>query len=125
MELIYTKNAPFPVGPYSQAVKANGFVYCSGQIAIDPHSNEVLKDAPIETQTEMCLKNLSEVLKAAGSSLQKVIKVNIYLIDMEDFGAVNEIYTRYFSETKPARACVAVKELPKEVSVEIEAIAMQ
>lgn len=124
MESIFTEKAPFPVGPYSQAMKAGGMVFCSGQIAIDPQTNVVHRDAPVQIQTEMCLKNLKAVLEEAGSKISKVVKVSIFLIDMDDFSAVNEIYSQFFEETKPARACVAVKQLPKDVRVEIEAIAL-
>lgn len=121
MEKIYTKNAPDAIGPYSQAVKANGLVFTSGQIAINPATGEV-EAATIEAQTEQVCNNLKNVLEAAGSSLDKAIKTVCFLADMGDFAAFNEVYGRYFS-SKPARSCVAVKQLPKNVLVEVEVIA--
>lgn len=121
MEKLYTKNAPDAIGPYSQAVKANGLIFTSGQIAINPASGEV-ETYTIEAQTEQVCKNLKNVLEAAGSSLEKAIKTVCFLADMNDFAAFNEVYGKYFSE-KPARSCVAVKTLPKNVLVEVEVIA--
>lgn len=120
-EKIYTKTAPDAIGPYSQAIKAGGFVFTSGQIAINPISGSVEADT-IEGQTEQVMKNLGEVLKAAGSSFDKAVKTVCFLKNMSDFAVFNEIYGRYFT-SKPARSCVAVKELPKDVLVEVEAIA--
>ncbi len=120
-EKIYTKTAPDAIGPYSQAIKAGGFVFTSGQIAINPVSGSVEADT-IEGQTEQVMKNLGEVLKAAGSSFDKAVKTVCFLKNMSDFAVFNEIYGRYFT-SKPARSCVAVKELPKDVLVEVEAIA--
>ena len=121
MEKIYTKNAPDAIGPYSQAIKANGLVFTSGQIAIDPASGEV-EATTIEAQTEQVCKNLKNVLEAAGSGLEKAVKTVCFLADMNDFAAFNAIYGNYFTE-KPARSCVAVKTLPKNVLVEVEVIA--
>lgn len=121
MEKIYTKNAPDAIGPYSQAVKVNGFVFTSGQIAINPETGDVEATA-ISDQTEQVCKNLKNVLEAAGSSLDKAVKTVCFLADMNDFAAFNAVYGEYFS-SKPARSCVAVKTLPKNVLVEVEVIA--
>lgn len=121
MEKIYTKNAPDAIGPYSQAVKANGFVFTSGQIAINPETGDV-EAATISDQTEQVCKNLKNVLEAAGSSIDKAVKTVCFLADMNDFAAFNAVYGEYFS-SKPARSCVAVKTLPKNVLVEVEVIA--
>lgn len=121
MEKIYTKNAPDAIGPYSQAVISNGLVFTSGQIAINPATNTV-EAVTIAEQTEQVMKNLGAVLTASGSSYDKAIKTVCFLANMSDFAVFNEIYGKYFS-TKPARSCVAVKELPKGVLVEVEVIA--
>ncbi len=121
MEKVYTKNAPDAIGPYSQAVKVNGLVFTSGQIAINPASGQVEAET-IEAQTEQVCSNLKNVLEAAGSSLEKAVKTVCFLADMGDFAAFNEVYGRYFTG-KPARSCVAVKTLPKNVLVEVEVIA--
>ena len=121
MEKIYTKNAPDAIGPYSQAVKVNGLVFTSGQIAINPATGNVEADT-IEAQTEQVCTNLKNILEAAGSSLEKAVKTVCFLADMGDFAAFNGIYGKYFTE-KPARSCVAVKQLPKNVLVEVEVIA--
>ena len=121
LEKIYTKNAPDAIGPYSQAVVSNGMVFTSGQIAINPATGNV-EAQTIEEQTEQVMKNLGAVLEAAGSSYDKAIKTTCFLAEMSDFAAFNEIYGKYFS-SKPARSCVAVKELPKGVLVEVEVIA--
>lgn len=120
-EKVYTKTAPDAIGPYSQAVKAGGFVFTSGQIAINPATGNVEADT-IEGQTEQVMKNLGEVLKAAGSSFDKAVKTVCFLADMNDFAAFNTIYGNYFT-SKPARSCVAVKTLPKNVLCEVEVIA--
>ena len=120
-EKIYTNNAPDAIGPYSQAVKVNGFVFTSGQIAINPQSGNV-EAVTIEEQTEQVMKNLGAVLEASGSSFEKAVKTTCFLKNMSDFAAFNEIYGKYFS-SKPARSCVAVAELPKGVLVEVEVIA--
>ncbi len=121
MEKIHTDKAPAAVGPYSQAVISGNLVYTSGQIAINPATNEI-EAADIQGQTEQIMKNLGEVLSAAGSSFEKAVKTTCFLADMGDFAAFNEIYARYFT-TKPARSCVAVKTLPKNVLAEVEVIA--
>ncbi|MEE3428443.1 MAG: RidA family protein [Ruminococcus sp.] len=121
LDKIYTKNAPDAIGPYSQAVKVNGLVFTSGQIAINPASGEV-EATTIEAQTEQVCTNLKNVLEASGSSLDKAVKTVCFLADMNDFSSFNEIYGKYFT-SKPARSCVAVKTLPKNVLVEVEVIA--
>lgn len=120
-EKVYTKNAPDAIGPYSQAVKVGDLVFTSGQIAINPASGTV-EAATIEAQTEQVCKNLSAVLEAAGSSLDKAVKTVCFLSDMADFAVFNEVYGKYFT-SKPARSCVAVKTLPKNVLVEVDVIA--
>ncbi len=121
MEKIYTKNAPDAIGPYSQAVKVNGLVFTSGQIAINPATGNV-EATTIVAQTEQVCANLKNVLEAAGSSLDKAVKTVCFLADMGDFAAFNEVYGKYFTG-KPARSCVAAKQLPKNVLVEVEVIA--
>lgn len=120
-EKIYTKNAPDAIGPYSQAVKCGNLVFTSGQIAINPETSQV-EAAGIKAQTEQVCKNLSAVLEAAGTSLDKAIKTTCFLAEMADFTEFNEVYGRYFT-SKPARSCVAAKQLPKGVLVEVEVIA--
>lgn len=121
MNSIHTDKAPKAVGPYSQAIVSNGFVFTSGQIAINPETNTI--DAQdIEGQTEQIMKNLKEVLEASGSSFDKAVKTTCFLSDMNDFAAFNEIYGKYFTSL-PARSCVAVKTLPKNVLAEVEVIA--
>ena len=120
-EKIYTPNAPEAIGPYSQAIRCGNMVFTSGQIAIDPTTGNV-EATTIQEQTEQVCKNLSAVLEAAGTSLNKVVKTVCFLSDMNDFAAFNEVYGKYFTE-KPARSCVAVKTLPKNVLVEIDTIA--
>ena len=122
MEYVQTNNAPQAIGPYSQAVKANGMVYTSGQIALTPEGEMLGNDVVL--QTKQVLKNLTAVLEAAGSSLDKVIKTTIFLDSMDDFATVNEIYAEAFGDHKPARSTVAVKTLPKNALVEIDAIAL-
>lgn len=120
-ETVYTKNAPDAIGPYSQAVKVNGLVFTSGQIAINPATGNV-EATTIEGQTEQVMLNLKNLLEASGSSLEKAVKTVCFLADMNDFAKFNEIYGKYFTE-KPARSCVAVKSLPKNVLCEVEVIA--
>ncbi len=120
-EKIYTKNAPEAIGPYSQAVRVGNLVFTSGQIAINPNTNTVEADT-IEAQTEQVCQNLSAVLEAAGSSLDKAVKTVCFLSDMGNFAAFNEVYGKYF-RSKPARSCVAVKTLPKNVLVEVDVVA--
>ncbi len=122
MKTIHTDNAPAAIGPYSQAKAFGNFVFTSGQIAINPQSGNI-EGVDIRTQAEQTIKNLAAVLDAAGTSLDKVIKTTCFLADMDDFAAFNELYAKYFT-SKPARSCVAVKTLPKNVLCEIEAIAV-
>lgn len=120
-ETIYTKNAPDAIGPYSQAKVINGLVFTSGQIAINPETGNVEAET-IEQQTKQVCENLKNLLEAAGTSIDKAVKTVCFLKNMSDFGAFNGIYGEYFT-SKPARSCVAVKELPKDVLVEVEVIA--
>ncbi len=122
-QIIQTKNAPQAIGPYSQAIKASGLVFASGQIPIDPLTGEFVEGG-VSEQTEQVLKNLSAVLEAAGSALSRVIKTTVFLADMNDFVSMNEVYGRFFSEEPPARATVAAARLPRDARVEIEAIAL-
>ncbi len=121
MKYIQTESAPKAVGPYSQAIVSNGFIFCSGQIGLDPKTNDLVEG--LEEQTHQVLKNLSEVLKASNSSLEKVVKTTIYLSDINDYPKMNEIYGEYFSNHRPARAAFAVAGLPKRALIEIEAVA--
>ncbi len=121
MEYVATNNAPNAIGPYSQAVKANGLLFTSGQIAINPATNEV-EAKTIEEQTTQVCENLKAVVEAAGTSMDKVVKTVCFLADISDFAKFNEIYGTYFT-SKPARSCVAVKDLPKGVLCEVELIA--
>ena len=121
MKIIETKNAPAAIGPYSQTIEANGMVYTSGQIPLDPVSG-ILEAATIEEQTLQAIKNVAAVLQAAGSGLEKVVKTTCYIKNMGDFAVFNEIYSKYFV-SKPARSCVEVSALPKGALVEIEVIA--
>ena len=121
MKTFETKKAPAAIGPYSQAKMAGNFVFASGQIPVDPATGEVAGDK-IETQAEQVMKNLGEVLKEAGSSFEKAVKTTCFLADMGDFAKFNEVYAKYFVN-KPARSCVAVKTLPKNVLCEVEVIA--
>lgn len=120
MEYVATSNAPGAIGPYSQAVKANGMLFTSGQIAINPKTNTV-EAKTIEEQTTQVCENLKAVVEAAGTSMEKVVKTVCFLADINDFGKFNEIYGTYFT-SKPARSCVAVKDLPKGVLCEVELI---
>lgn len=122
-EIIQTEHAPQAIGPYSQAVRANGLVFASGQIPIDPQTGEFVPGG-IEEQTEQVLKNLTAVLEAAGSSLVNVVKTTVFLVDMQEFKAMNEVYGRFFKEQPPARATVEAARLPRDARVEIEAIAL-
>ena len=122
-EIISTENAPRAIGPYSQAVRAGGFVFASGQIPIDPATGEFVAGGVAE-QTDQVLRNVSAVLKAAGTGLDRVVKTTVFLADMNDFIAMNEVYGRFFGEQPPARATVQAARLPRDAKVEIEAIAM-
>jgi 2-iminobutanoate/2-iminopropanoate deaminase len=122
-EIIYTDKAPHAIGPYSQAIKANGFVFASGQIPTDPQTGQFVPGG-IEAQTEQVLRNLAAVLEAAGSGLNRVVKTTVFLAYMEEFTAMNEVYGRFFSEKPPARATVEAVSLPRGARVEIDAIAL-
>ena len=122
-EVISTEKAPGAIGPYSQAIKAGGMLFCSGQIPIDPATGEFVEGGVAE-QTEQVFKNLMAVLEAGGSSLDNVVKTTVFLADMNDFAAMNEIYAKYFDSNKPARATVQAARLPKDARVEIECVAI-
>jgi 2-iminobutanoate/2-iminopropanoate deaminase len=122
-DVISTQDAPQAIGPYSQAIRANGLVFVSGQVAIDPSTQQVI-NGDIAAQTDRVLKNLDGILKAAGSSLDKVVRSTVFLKDMGDFGAMNEVYARYFTVSPPARSTVQAARLPKDVLVEIDVIAL-
>ena len=121
-EIISTENAPGAIGPYSQAIKTGGMIYCSGQIPIDPVTGEFVSNDVAE-QTEQVLKNLDAVLRAGGSTLGDVVKTTVFLADMGDFAAMNDVYARFFADNKPARATVQAARLPRDARVEIECIA--
>lgn len=120
-EVISTDDAPKAIGPYSQAIKANGFLFCSGQIPANPETGELVSGS-ITEQTHQCLKNLKAIIEAAGSSMSSVVKVTVFLKNMNDFGEMNAEYAKWFPVDPPARAAVEVARLPKDVGVEIEAI---
>ena len=120
--IVATESAPKAIGPYSQAVAFNGIVYCSGQIPLDPITGQIV-EGDVAVQTERVLENLKAVLEAAGSSLEKVLKTTVFLNDMGEFTKMNEVYGRYFNASLPARATVEVARLPRDVRVEIDAIA--
>ena len=123
IETIATDRGPKAIGPYSQAVRANGFVFLSGQIPLDPKTQQVV-EGDAAAQTERVLENLKAVVEAAGSSLQHVVKTTVFLADMNDFAAMNEVYSRYFVTHPPARSTVEVSKLPRNVRVEIDLIAL-
>jgi 2-iminobutanoate/2-iminopropanoate deaminase len=122
-EVIATNDGPKAIGPYSQAIKANGFVFLSGQIPLDPATQQLIS-GDVAAQTDRVLQNLAGILKAAGSSLGQVVKTTVFLKNMSDFVAMNEVYGRYFTATPPARSTVEVARLPKDVLVEIDVIAL-
>src|SRR5579862_2257295 len=122
-DVISTKDAPQAIGPYSQAIRANGLVFVSGQVAIDPVTQQVI-NGDITAQTDRVLKNLDGILKASGSSLEKVVRSTVFLKDMAEFAAMNEVYARYFKTNPPARSTVQAARLPKDVLVEIDVIAL-
>ena len=122
MKAIATKNAPAAIGPYSQAIEVNGFVYASGQIPIDPATGAFVPGG-IKEQTQQSLKNASAILQQAGTEMAHVVKTTVYLADIADFAAMNEVYATFFQEPYPARSAVAVKDLPKGALVEIEVLA--
>ena len=123
MDIISTDRAPQALGPYSQAIRANGFIFCSGQIPIDPAAGAVTATTAAD-QARQAITNLQNVLEAAGSGLDKVVKTTVFLGDMNDFAAVNAVYAELFGDTKPARSCVQAARLPKDVKLEIEAVAV-
>lgn len=122
-QVIATENAPAAVGPYSQAIKANGFVYTAGQIPLDPATGNIV-EGDIQAQAHRALQNLQAVLEAAGSNLGNVVKTTVFLQNMDDFGAMNEVYGRFFEQAPPARSAVEVARLPLGVHIEIEAVAL-
>jgi 2-iminobutanoate/2-iminopropanoate deaminase len=122
-EIVFAKKAPVAIGSYSQAVKAGGFVFVSGQVPIDPATGELVGET-VEEQTRQSLENIKAILTAAGVSLDKVVKVSVFIKNMDDFEAVNKIYSQYFAERFPARVCVQVAKLPLDAKLEIEAIAL-
>ncbi|MEY2412354.1 MAG: 2-iminobutanoate/2-iminopropanoate deaminase [Acidobacteriaceae bacterium] len=122
-EVIATKNGPQAIGPYSQAIKANGFVFVSGQVAFDPATQQVI-EGDVSAQTERSLKNVSGILAAAGSEMAKVVRSTVFLKSMDDFAAMNAVYGKYFTSAPPARSTVEVARLPKDVLVEIDVIAL-
>ena len=122
-EIIRTESAPAAIGPYSQAVRAGGFVFASGQIPLDPATGTMVAGG-ITEQTEQVMRNLSAVLEAAGTGLDRVVKTTVFLADMNDFAAMNEVYGRYFKENPPARATVQAARLPRDARVEIEVVAL-
>jgi 2-iminobutanoate/2-iminopropanoate deaminase len=124
MDFVATDKAPGAIGPYSQAVKANGLVFTAGQIALDPVTMELV-DGDVTAQTEQVMSNLSAILEAAGTSLSNVVKAGVFLQDMGDFAAMNEVYAKHFGEHKPARSAIAARTLPKNVLVEIDVIALE
>lgn len=124
VKTLHTDKAPAAVGPYSQATEVNGFIFTSGQIPLVPETGELVSD-DIKKATARSLDNIKAILEEAGSSLDKVLKVNIFLDDINDFAAVNEVYAEYFNTHKPARSCVEVANLPKKALIEIEAIAVK
>ncbi len=123
MESIHTDHAPEAIGPYSQAIRANGMIFASGQIPLDPATMQVVA-GDIRAQTERVLKNMKAVLEAAGSSIEKTVKTTVYLADMNEFTAMNEVYAEFFGAARPARATVQVSRLPRDVKVEIDVIAL-
>ena len=122
-EIISTEKGPKAIGPYSQAIKANGFIFTSGQTAFDPSTGKIIEGGVVE-QTERTLQNLKAIVEAAGSSLDRVVKVSVFLKDMNDFAAMNEVYARYFPHNSPARSTVEVARLPRDFRVEIDLIAL-
>jgi 2-iminobutanoate/2-iminopropanoate deaminase len=122
-EIIKTESAPNAIGPYSQAIRAGGFIFCSGQIPFDPRTGEFVPGG-IQEQTEQVLRNLMAVLEAAGSSLDRVVKTTVFLSNLNDFGPMNEVYGRFFKESCPARSTIEAGRLPRDARIEIEAIAL-
>jgi 2-iminobutanoate/2-iminopropanoate deaminase len=123
IETVVTDRGPKAIGPYSQAVRANGFLFVSGQIPLDPKTQQLV-EGEISVQTERVLENLKGILESAGSSLGRVVKATVFLADMNEFSAMNEVYSRYFTVNPPARSTVEVSKLPRNVRVEIDVIAL-
>lgn len=125
MKIINTPHAPAPVGPYNQAIAANGFLFVAGQIALNPETMTIVGDADVQAQTRQVMANMGAILKEAGCDWTNIVKTTVFLSDMNNFVAVNEIYAQYFDEAiAPARACVEVSRLPKDVLVEIDCVAV-
>jgi 2-iminobutanoate/2-iminopropanoate deaminase len=124
LQRVQTSTAPAAIGPYSQGIIANGLVFTAGQIALDPATMELVGDGDIAAQTERVIRNLDEILRTAGASLSTVVKTTVFLADMNDFVRMNEVYARYFGEHRPARSTVQAARLPKDVKVEIDAVAV-
>lgn len=122
-QIIHTEKAPAAIGPYSQAIKAGNLLFISGQVPFNPETMEIVEGG-VEEQTTRVLENLKAILAEAGASFDNVVKTTVFIKDMNEFGMINEIYAKYFGENKPARACVEVARLPRDVKVEIEAIAV-
>lgn len=122
--VISTDKAPAAIGPYSQAIEVNGMIYTSGMIPIDPSTGELVTGS-VEAQAEQAISNLEALLAASGSSIEKAVKTVVFISNMDDFGKINEVYAKHFKEPYPARSCVQVARLPKDVSIEIEAIAVK
>lgn len=124
LDVVSTGSAPAAIGPYSQGIIANGMVYTAGQIPLDPGTMQLVGGDDVAAQTERVMQNLSAILEAAGASLSTVVKTTVFLKDMDDFGAMNEVYGRHFGDHRPARSTVQAAKLPKDVRVEIEAVAV-
>lgn len=122
--VISTDKAPAAIGPYSQAIEVNGMIYTSGMIPIDPSTGELVTGS-VEAQAEQAISNLEALLAASGSSIEKAVKTVVFISNMDDFGKINEVYTKHFKEPYPARSCVQVARLPKDVAIEIEAVAVK
>lgn len=122
-EVVATHNAPQAIGPYSQAIRANGFIFVSGQIALNPVTQKIVEGG-VAQQTEQVIANLEAILKAAGSGLDKIVRTSVFLKDMNDFAAMNDVYERFFPQRAPARSTIEAARLPKDVRVEIDAIAL-
>ncbi|HZT73873.1 MAG TPA: RidA family protein [Terriglobales bacterium] len=123
-QVIASSEGPNAIGPYSQAIRANGFIFVSGQVAIDPATNALIPDADIRAQTERVLKNIQGILHGAGSSMHDVVKTTVYLADLGEFVAMNEVYQTFFGAEPPARSTVEVRRLPRDVKIEIDVIAI-
>lgn len=122
--VISTDKAPAVIGPYSQAIEVNGMIYTSGMIPIDPSTGELVTGS-VEAQAEQAISNLEALLAASGSSIEKAVKTVVFISNMDDFGKINEVYAKHFKEPYPARSCVQVARLPKDVAIEIEAVAVK